>query len=921
MRFARTWSIATLIAGLCSVPKADAATPPAGFEDHLVVDATAATGAASPVGIAYEPGSAALFILEKGDGAAAGSARVRRRDSTTGVVTTALTINCVDSVGERGLLGIAFDSDYLVAGGAQRYVYLYYTRSVAANGPCAISGVPAGSYNWVVRYHESGGALTGEEVLLQGPLLEANNHQGGTIRTAPDKTLYISMGDNDTDAYPVPKSRDLNDLRGKILRINRDGTIPQDNPFVGQPGKRAEIWAWGLRNPFRISVDAATGTVYIADVGENLWEEIDAGIAGADYGWPCFEAQASFASCSPPPSGDTKPIYFYDHSVGFSVIGGPVYRASAFPPEYTGAYFFGDYGAGWIRRGRIAQDGSLTDVVDFFPGATSVVDMAVSPVGCLTWVGINGQGVHDVCYVGGTDGQPQAIASAAPLSGLAPLSVQFNGTASSDPDQDPLTFLWNFGDSTTSTAAAPLKAYSTNGVRQATLTVNDGRGASNSSDAAPPLRIVVGNRSPSGTITSPVVGDHYNAGDTIPYAGSATDPEDGALGPPAFSWTVVFHHDTHTHPFLGPIVGVTSGTFTIPTSGEESTHVYYQVLLNVTDSGAPLGSVGTISQESFVNIVPNVTNIGVAANPPGAGLQLAIDQIPATAPWSKPSVVNFPRALTAPSPQTTGGATWAFSSWSDGGAAGHGIAAPPAPTTYTATYQCVAGCDFTPSLSVARTDPDTAHLTWGALSCASAYDVVRGSLGTLRSSGGDFVSATRACVGNALHVTSRDDATPTPPDGFWFLVQGVGCAGPGTYDEYGVPSQSGSRDAEIRASQVSCPDDSGLTPSVSVARIAADTARLQWTPLACASSYDVVRGDLGSLRGTAGDFAAATRACIANDLAVTFTDDATPTPAAGFWYVVRGNGCGEGGTYDERGVLSQWESRDAEILASGVACP
>jgi glucose/arabinose dehydrogenase/PKD repeat protein len=890
-------AIAIAAASLSDGSNASAATPPPGFEDHQVVDPTAATGAASPDGIAYEPGSGALFILEKGDGSSAGSARLRRRDAVTGVVTTALTISCLDSVGERGLLGIAFDPDYLVPGNASRFVYLYYTRSAGSSGSlCEVANVSAGSYNWVVRYAESGGVLTGEQVLLRGPALGSVDHQSGTIRVAADKTLFISMGDNATRGDPLPKARDLSDLRGKILRINRDGSIPADNPFVGQAGKRPEIWAWGLRNPFRIGVDDATGTLYIGDVGENTWEEIDAGIPGADYGWPCFEGPAALVACSPPPVGDTKPIYAYDHTVGNAVIGGPVYRATAFPLEYQGAYFFGDYGSAWIHRGRIGSDGSIADVENFLDGAFGVTDLAVSPAGCLTWVGITGQGVHDVCYVGGTNGQPVARAGAAPISGLSPLSVQFDGTASTDPDQDPLSFSWSFGDATTSTAPAPLKTYSGNGVRLATLTVNDGRGAANSTDAAPPLRIVVGNRAPSATVTSPQAGSSYSAGDTIAFSGTATDPEDGALPASAYSWTVVFHHETHTHPFLGPIVGVTSGTFTVPASGEQSTHVYYQVSLKVTDSGAPLGSAGALTQTAEVSVVPRLTQMGVAASPPGAGIQLSIDLVPGTAPWSLPSVVGFPRTLTAPSPQTVGGATWEFVAWSDGGAASHGIAAPPAPTTYTATYRCIAGCQFSPSLSVARSGADTAQLSWPALPCAAAYDVTRGDLSALRATAGDFTTAAQQCVSSGLH------------------------GGQGTYDEP-AGSQSGTRDAEIAASAGGCPDGSGLTPSLRAARIGGDTARLQWTALACASSYDVVRGGVASLQAGAGDFRAAVQACVANDLAATTVDDATPTPAGGAWYLTRGNGCGGAGTYDERGALSQWESRDAELAQSGAVCP
>jgi glucose/arabinose dehydrogenase len=379
------------------------ATPPFGFVDSLLVDSTSATGASTPTGIAYEPGSEDLWVLEKGDGAGQGQARVRVRSSSTGAVGTALTLTCVDSVGERGLLGIAFDPDYL-APGSDRFVYLYYTR-VHDSGSCSTGQTP-GRRNRVSRFEESGNQLTNEEVILEGPVLtSATNHNGGTVRFAPDETLFVSMGDNDTDADPNPRSRDLNDLRGKILRINRDGSIPADNPFVGQTGVREEIWAWGLRNPFRFDIDPQTSDVYIADVGEGSFEEIDLGESGADYGYPCFEGFAPFRTCTPPPNGsDTPPIFVYGHGnetppvSGGSVTGGPVYRASGFSDEYQGRYFFGDYVDGWIRTARLSGN-ALTDVRDFIMDATGVVDMAISPRGCLAWVSIGGLGVRETCDV------------------------------------------------------------------------------------------------------------------------------------------------------------------------------------------------------------------------------------------------------------------------------------------------------------------------------------------------------------------------------------------------------------------------------------------------------------------------------------------------------------------------------------------
>ncbi|HEX4824464.1 MAG TPA: PQQ-dependent sugar dehydrogenase [Candidatus Polarisedimenticolaceae bacterium] len=397
----RSWLGLGIAAVMTVASSGRAATPPAGFQDTQIVDGTSATGANTPTAVAYEPGTGALFVTEQGDGTSSGTARVRRRD-VNGNVTTAVTISCVDSVNERGLLGIAVDPDYTTAG--HRYVYLYFTRHVDdPGGACAFQGLPAGGYNNVVRYTESGGALTGQQVLLVGPHLGANNHDGGALRFAADKTLFISMGDNATASQPLPAARDLNDLRGKILRINRDGSIPASNPYYGQSGKRGEIWAWGLRNPFRMSFDSQSGRLYIADVGEDTYEEVDIGVSGGDFGWPCFEANAAYLPCTPPPTADIKPIYYYGHGSqtppvsGDTIIGGPVYRAAAFPAAYRNRYFFGDWAAGWIRSAAVGPNGGLSDVQMFMPDASSVVDIVVSPAGCLTWVNNSGQGVHNAC--------------------------------------------------------------------------------------------------------------------------------------------------------------------------------------------------------------------------------------------------------------------------------------------------------------------------------------------------------------------------------------------------------------------------------------------------------------------------------------------------------------------------------------------
>jgi glucose/arabinose dehydrogenase len=372
-----------------------AGTPPAGFVDSTVADAIS-----FPTGAAYEPGTGRLWVLEKGGfSIPVLPPRVLVVDRVTHEVGTALSVGCVDAQGERGLLGIAFSPDYL-SGPGSRWVYLYYTRWFTDTGGCSFPGYPAGSRNRVSRFLESGGTLSGEQVLFDGPPLTfATNHNGGTVRFAPDGTLFFSMGDNNTGFDANPLARNLTDPRGKLLRIRADGTVPEDNPFVGQGGRLPQIWAWGLRNPYRFSIDPASGVPFIGDVGDSTWEEIDIGIPGADYGYPCFEGPSPLVGCNPVPA-PTAPALYYGRQTGSTVVAGPVYRAAGFPASQRDRFYFGDFGSGWIRSARVDAGNALSDVQTFVPDAGSVVDLLVSPEGCLTYVVLGGS-VHEVCFTGG----------------------------------------------------------------------------------------------------------------------------------------------------------------------------------------------------------------------------------------------------------------------------------------------------------------------------------------------------------------------------------------------------------------------------------------------------------------------------------------------------------------------------------------
>jgi hypothetical protein len=198
---------------------------------------------------------------------------------------------------------------------------------------------------------------------------------------------------------------------------------------------------------------------------------------------------------------------------------------------------------------------------------------------------------------------------------------------------------------------------------------------------------VAANQAPTATISQPAAGALYSGGSVINYAGTGTDPEDGTLPPGAFTWWVDFHHDTHTHPFILPTTGASSGSLTIPTTGEASANVWYRLHLMVRDAGG-------LTHTTERDILPRTIRVALATSP--AGLQVRLDGQPAATPLSFDGVVGIVRTLEAPTPQAAGGTTYEFVSWSDGGAGLHNISTPATNTTYSATYR-VSGSSGTPT--------------------------------------------------------------------------------------------------------------------------------------------------------------------------------------------------------------------------------
>jgi len=311
------------------VRAAGAALPP------VVVDQVIASGLDHPVLVTHAgDGSKRLFVIEQ-----PGQIKIVQNGSV--LSTPFLDIRSkVSYGGEQGLLGLAFHPNYKVNG----YFYVDYTRS--GDGATVIERYSVSPDNPDVAV--AGSAFT----LLVIPQPYAN-HNGGNLVFGKDGKLYIGMGDGGSSGDPQNNAQNINSLLGKLLRIDVDSAspygIPSDNPFVGIDGAD-EIWALGLRNPWRFSFDRQTGDMLIGDVGQSLWEEIDfqpAGVSGLNYGWRCYEGTHVY-NLNPPCNGVlTAPIAEYSHTEGQSVTGGYVYRGMRFP-SLLGIYIYADFSQGNI---------------------------------------------------------------------------------------------------------------------------------------------------------------------------------------------------------------------------------------------------------------------------------------------------------------------------------------------------------------------------------------------------------------------------------------------------------------------------------------------------------------------------------------------------------------------------------------------
>ncbi len=546
-------------------------------------------------------------------------------------------------VGERGATAITVDPGFDSNG----FIYVWYAKS----------GSDTMRLSRFAMVGESSDPAS-EFVVWESPDHHGSSqfHFGGGIEFGPEGKIWFSVGDRSVPG----DAQDLTSSSGKIHRINPDGSIPTDNPFYDGAGPNIDsVFTYGLRNPFRIRWGG--DQLYVAEVGQEDFEDLNIVTLdqpGQNFGWPLCEGM-----CQDPAYDD--PAWTYEHGentyggfpdspipntrFGASVTGGDIYDSDVYPPEYHGAYFFGDYANRWVSYLTFAPDGSAT-YHPFVRDIGPVVDVRVGPDGAVYYLSLLTDGSGDfgssgylrrIAYSQGNQPPVISAASASPQAGPEPLVVTLTAAAT-DPEGAPLTYTWITGDGAALDGAEVSHVYDMPGPYLARVEVTDGEAAAVSSS----ILIQVGTP-PEVTIESPIDLSTFRAGDELSLVGSSDDPSD------QLAWEVVLGHDDHQHPRL--VAAGAAASYTVPSSDHSfSDTTWFDIILTATDSSGLSSSVS-------VRLEPEKVDVVFATSPPG--LNIVLDGVQFTSPRTVDTLIGFQHLVEAPPSQISAGRVFEFDTW------------------------------------------------------------------------------------------------------------------------------------------------------------------------------------------------------------------------------------------------------------------
>lgn len=629
------------------------ASLPTGFiEKRLATDL-------NPTNITLDP-DGRVIICEKN-----GNIRIIKNGTLLG--TSFLKINGVDSYNERGLETLVFDPDFAT----QPYVYVYYTTTIN------------GTHNRISRFEVIGDTAksSSEQVILELDNFTGGVHNGGQLLFKQDKTLIITTGDHQN----AKNAQRFTSLHGKILRINRDGSIPEDNPFYNSlSGKYRSIYALGFRNPFKASIQAGTGKIFINDVGNSTWEEINELISGKNYGWPLIEGKRTTQN---PPSDYLDPIFVYNHNDGCCITGSTFFNpnTTAFPQKFIGKYFYADYCNGYIRY---IDSSNPTTFSGFATNINRCIDLETDlKTGNIYYLargGLGGGSVEDNTSSNSGEvwkieynGRSEVSISVQPQSMIvsensnAQFVIGANGT-------QPIYFQWQknnrniLGASTSGLNLENIKLSDNLTIYKVLVYNNLSTITSNIATLT-----VIHNFLPNATITSPLSNFLYTAGTTLTFSGLAIDPEDGVLSASNFNWKIDLHHNAHSHPATEQIFGIKSGIYEIPSVGETDSNVWLRIYLTVYDSENE-------SKTIYRDVYPKKSLVKLNSNP--QGLSLKLDGSTVIAPYTFIGVSGMERSLETEVFQSDENKNYTFTGWGENKNPQIKIITPSSDSTITASF-------------------------------------------------------------------------------------------------------------------------------------------------------------------------------------------------------------------------------------------